>query len=53
MEKKNVLNESFKPLAFCPRTVKDDWSDSALIYHNALFPLSETRQRYKGYVFLD
>lgn len=55
IEKKkiHVLNESFKPLPYVPGLLKMIEVIPACIYHNALFPLSETSQRYKGYAFLD
>lgn len=41
------------PLPYVPGLLKMIEEIPASIYHNALFPLSDTSQRYKGYPFLD
>lgn len=40
-------------LPYVPGLLKMIEGIPACIYHNALFPFSETSQRYKGYAFLD
>ena len=45
--------KALNPLPYVSGLYKMTEVISVCIYHNALFPLSETSQRYKGYAFLD
>lgn len=45
--------KALRPLPYIPGLLKMIEVVPACVYHNALFPLSESSQRYKGYAFLD